>query len=403
MTQRPSTVHGRIKLLAANQQLTLTQLAATAGYSVGHVSKVLSGKAPLNSREAITRFATALGVSPHELVGIHLADQTDPALLEVQATIAPLRLALVGSYLGHATTEARAVAAIAVDVERIVHLRSQVQLAEMGRLLPGVITELYSATAGSEDPQEVLRLLVRALVSAMTIAHVLGNPDLAYMITTRGIEAAVELDDPGWVSIAEVSACHAMLPMGGATQAYALASRAVDRAGRTAGTAFQLAGHGALLTVSSLMAPLADHAGEVQDRLAEAEAIARRVGEQGPDLAYFGPTNVSLYRMAVALEAGEPDRAAAVAAAVDPDRIVSPERRAKYFFDAGRALAELPGREDEAIGALVRSEALSPLRFRTSIAAADVLPRLLARVRPASAAGLQVRHLVHRSGLGTLV
>lgn len=402
MTARPATIHGRIQLLRANQQMTLAQLAAATEYSEGHVSKVLSGKVPLNNREAITRFANALGVSPHELVGIALADQTDPGLLELQATVAPLRLALVGSYLGHATVTPRPAPVIAADVDRVVALRSRVELAEMGRMLPTLITELYSATARSTDRHEVLRLLVRTLVSAMTVAHVLGYPDLAYMITMRGIEAAVELDDPGWVSVAEVSACHAMLPMGGADQAYSLASRAADRAGRTADTGFQIAGHGALLTVSSLMAG-ASHSGEVEQRLAEADAIAARVGEQGPDLAYFGPTNVALYRMAAALEVGDPDRAAAVATRVDADRIASQERRAKFHFDHGRALAQLRGSEIDAVFALERSEKLSPLRFRTSIAAADVLPGLLARVRPASGAGRVVRQLVHKAGLGSLV
>jgi hypothetical protein len=151
--------------------------------------------------------------------------------------------------------------------------------------------------------------------------------------------------------------------------------------------------------VSALMAAVMGRTEESENRLAEAEAVAQRTGETGPDVAFFGPTNVAMYRMTSALERGEFDRAALLADGIDPARIASSERRAKYWLDSGRALSALRGREGHAVAAFRRSEALAALRFRSNVYARESVTDLLPRVRRDSSAGRELRGIAYRMGI----
>lgn len=374
------------------------QLGDLAGVSESLISRVESGDRGL-SKDAARAVATAFGITPSELTGQPI-EWIDPDLLDARETIPAVRLALVGSSLGQpGAGEQRPLEVIAADVDRIVRHRSAVQLAEMGRALPGPITELYAATATTrgEDRATALRHLVRALNSAMTLAHAFGYADLAYMITERSMHAAADLD-PEWLAIAEFSAVHAMLPMGGQDQAYALATAAADRA-RAAVTGPGMAAYGALLLVSGLMASITGHTDEAHERLAEAAQVADRTGESGPDTAFFGPTNTALYRMGAALERDDPEHAVQHGATINPDLIASVERRAMHLMTYGRALTLLRGREQDAVAAFTEAERMAPLRFRAHTVTRDTLPGLQSRVRPDTAAGKLLRGLVYRAGI----
>ncbi len=236
----------------------------------------------------------------------------------------------------------------------------------------------------------------------MTIAHAFGYADLAYLVTERSTQAAEDLHDPAWSAVAAFSRVHALLPMGGHHQAYGLAARATDAARSVTGEVNgnpALAGYGALWMVSALMAAITGRTDESDTRLAEAAAIAQRTGETGPDVAYFGPTNVAMYRMTSALERGDSALAVELAGSVQPARIASPERRAKHWLDTGRALAALRGREYDAVAAFQRSETLAALRLRSNIYAREAVTGLLPRVRRDTAASRELRGIAYRMGL----
>lgn len=399
MAPRPQHLGGRIRQLRFDRGWSQKQLADLAGVSQSALSRVESGDRGL-SRDNARAVATAFGITPAELTGQPI-EWIDPDLLDARETIPAVRLALVGSRLGQpGAGEQRPLELVAADIDRIVRHRSAVQLAEMGRALPGPIVELYAATATArgEERATALRQLVRALNSAMTLAHAFGYPDLAYMITERSRQAAAELADPEWLAIAEFSAVHAMLPMGGQDQAYALATAAADRA-RASVTGPGLAAYGALLLVSGLMASITGHTAEAEQRLAEAAVVAERSGESGADTAYFGPTNTALYAMGAALERDDPEQAVGYGDTVNPDLIASVERRAMHLMTYGRALTQLRGREQDAVSAFGEAERMAPLRFRAHTVTRDVLPGLQSRVRPDTGAGKQLRGLVYRAGI----
>jgi hypothetical protein len=219
-----------------------------------------------------------------------------------------------------------------------VALRSACDFAAMGAMLPSLLADLYTTVTLIRDEERTvaLRQLIRALNSAMTMAHAFGYADLTYLVTERSAQAADDLRDTAWSAIAAFSRVHALLPMGAHNHAYTFAARATDAARSVTGEVDgdpALASYGALCMVSALAAAVTGRADESDTRLTEAAAIAQRTGETGPDLAYFGPTNVAMYRMTSALERGDCDLAVELAASVEPAHIASPERRAKHWLD----------------------------------------------------------------------
>jgi hypothetical protein len=150
--------------------------------------------------------------------------------------------------------------------------------------------------------------------------------------------------------------------------------------------------------VSGLMAAGSSHSADAAARIDEAADVAERTGESGPDTAFFGPTNVRLYRMQGALEAGDVERAVELADQVDPERIASQERRGQFHITRGRVLAELGGRGEDAVGAFLAAEQAAPARLRSHVLAREVITGLLPSVRPDSDAGRELRGLLFRLG-----
>jgi transcriptional regulator with XRE-family HTH domain len=394
----------RLRELRAWRHKTLKVVAELAGITEGHLSRLEHGKRRLNKRSTIAALAAALEVSPSELIGQPVRWE-DPAMAEAQATVPVLRLALVGTELGQSGTgSARPVGDVVAEVDRCVALRTACDFAAMGAMLPSLLADLYATVTIVRDEERTvtLRQLIRALNSAMTLTHAFGYADLAYLVTERSAQAAEELRDPAWSAVAAFSRVHALLPMGAHSQAYTLASRATDAARSVTGEVNAnpaLASYGALCMVSALMAAVTGRTDESDTRLAEAAVVAQRTGETGPDVAYFGPTNVAMYRMTSALERGDSALAVELAGSVQPAHIASPERRAKHWLDTGRALAALRGREHDAVAAFQRSETLAALRLRSNIYAREAVTSLLPRVRRDTATSRELRGIAYRMGL----
>jgi hypothetical protein len=101
--------------------------------------------------------------------------------------------------------------------------------------------------------------------------------------------------------------------------------------------------------------------------------------------------------MAVALEAGDHAGAASTARGFDPRLIPSPQRRAAYWSDFGRALARMRGRTSEAAAALRKAELISSARIRHPWVR-ETLAELVSRSRRDSV-GRELRGMAYRAGL----
>jgi tetratricopeptide (TPR) repeat protein len=94
----------------------------------------------------------------------------------------------------------------------------------------------------------------------------------------------------------------------------------------------------------------------------------------------FGPTNVGIWRLAVSLELGEPALAIERAASVVPERIPLAIRQAPFYLDLGQALVN-QRRDEEAIAAFLRAEAIAPQFIRLRPTVRDSIAVVMRRTR----------------------
>jgi|ERR1022692_369471 hypothetical protein len=110
--------------------------------------------------------------------------------------------------------------------------------------------------------------------------------------------------------------------------------------------------------------------------MATARHIAERTGEDRDDYGTeFGPANVAIHAVAVAVELGDAGHALDLARDVDITSL-SPERQSRYLIDLAAAHA-MRRQIGEALRDLQESERLAPDQTRTHRIARDVTRDLL--------------------------
>ena len=125
-------------------------------------------------------------------------------------------------------------------------------------------------------------------------------------------------------------------------------------------------------------------------------SIAERLGDGHNEFnTEFGPTNVTLYEIAVAVELGDAGRALRAAAAVDTSGL-SAERQAQVLIDVARAHAQRR-QIGAAFAALVQAENIAPELLREHDLARQLVSDLLTMQDPP---GRELRGLAERLGVG---
>jgi acyl-CoA reductase-like NAD-dependent aldehyde dehydrogenase len=121
---------------------------------------------------------------------------------------------------------------------------------------------------------------------------------------------------------------------------------------------------GALTLQRGVIAAHANDPDAAYHHLEQARQIAGRLGEGRNDYhTEFGPANVELYEIAVAVELGDAGRALRAAATVDTSRL-SAERRARMLIDIARAHAQRR-QARAAVAALREAEDITPEQVRS--------------------------------------
>jgi len=286
-------------------------------------------------------------------------------------------------------------------VEALTRLRQAFRLEDAARTAAPGLTALRATQAdGGHDHHEVLRLLAYACYETSNLVRDLGYPDLAIVASGVLQDTARDLGEPACAGVAAFSRTHALAAV--QTSAFAAAAQLGS------GAADELAGVGgdeAMAARGSLhlatgFALAADRRGsEARELIAEAGRVAERITGR-TDVARhlaFGPENVAMHAVSVAVELGEPEGAVAAAGAVVPDRIPYAARRASFFSDVGRAHAQL--RQDrEATAALLQAERIAPERVRLHPLIREAVADMVDRAHRA-AVGRELRGLAYRMGL----
>jgi hypothetical protein len=215
---------------------------------------------------------------------------------------------------------------------------------DLTKLLGRLIPELEYATRKTTgaDRQRVCAAKAKAYHAAAGVLSKLDEVAAAWVAVDRAIAAAEDADDP----LLMAAGAFRLTIVFQAARRFDLAIRTAVTAGNAlgrlvdAGEDEAVALRGALYLQLAVAHARTNQPDEAYDYLLQAQDAAKRLGVDRNDYnTEFGPTNVLLHEVAVAVELGDAGRALRVASKADADRL-SPERRARLLIDVARAHAQ---------------------------------------------------------------
>jgi transcriptional regulator with XRE-family HTH domain len=304
-----------------------------------------------------------------------------------------------------------------VEVVRrhLMYARSAYQagrFASLGRLVPQLLVDANRAAARHQDEaqRDAFRLLSLALELTEAAAIKFSDTDLALVCGHRAVAAAERSGDPVVMASAARHLADAMTHHGQAQPAATFAVAAAERLGgelrRRGPDGYSVLG---MLWLKAAMAQAAvaqaadnaNAARPVADFLDQADKHAKELGRDDNRLwTAFGPTNVSLHRVAAHVQLSEGAAAVAVALRIpEPARATLPrERRAHHLADLARAYMQA-GRREEAVSELLKAEAEAAEEVRCRPRTKELVEDL--RLLGAGSATGRLQALAGRCGLPT--
>jgi hypothetical protein len=260
---------------------------------------------------------------------------------------------------------------------------AECQFHQAGAGLPGLIRDLHTSITAGRDLSTLLPLTAMAHVhlTHMWLRDAGAPADLRRQAVGLARNAAREHGEVTTLAVAAYGTVYALVGNG----MLALARAKLDSLPLPAITRHTAGVVGSLMMAHSLIAAFDRRPGDVAAPMETAAELAGRFSEATrthDEFGFaFGPTDVGLYRMDLALEAKEPDRALNIARGVHPEQHPWATRQAAYWVHCGRALTRVRGRSDEAVIAFRRAEKISPHHVHRNPMVRDVLAELLARPR----------------------
>jgi tetratricopeptide (TPR) repeat protein len=287
------------------------------------------------------------------------------------------------------------VADLARRVQLAWELRQRADYDALGDLLPDLLgqAEFGPSVLESDDERErATRAVVHTYNAASSYLRRVGDVPLALLAADRAVRAARTIDDPVLVAAALYRLANVLLGAGRVDEARAVALQAADLAapGKVQ-TARSLAVWGGLLLTAAVAVARSGQEPEAWELLGEARAGSRMLGTDHADIySIFGPTNVAIHGVQVAVELHNGGDAVRRSTQVDPDQLPPSlaERRGQYLIDLADAHVQ-EGHDGEAVVTLQRAESVAPQEVRLSGQVHGLLRTLLDRERTGAAPGLR--------------
>jgi transcriptional regulator with XRE-family HTH domain len=376
--------------------LSQPELARMIDRSVAWVSQVERGVRKIDRMSVLETLADALGIPLAELAA---ESPVVAAVNEQQPGAAGLRLVLSGAWSLRAMLNghnAPSLDDMRAQVGRAWSLTHEGRYADLADLLRDLVPALESgarAVADAERP-EMFELLAAAYQACSAALAELDEPEAAWIAADRGMGAAERAGSPLLVAAGAFRLVIVFLGARYYAQAAEVARTAADALWHVAdgGTPEAMSMWGALTLQRAVTAAHLGDAQAAYEFLDRARPVAERVGPGRNDYnTEFGPANLALYEIAVAVELGDAGRALRVASAVDASGL-PPERRARMLIDVARAHAQRRHVAD-AVAALTEAERLTPEQVHAHALVRQVVADLLAMQSPPSPelAALSVR------------
>ena len=278
----------------------------------------------------------------------------------------------------------------------LVHASRYNELAPLVADLVPRLERAARAEASAEQTHMAHELLTDTYQAVAAMLAKIGEGDAAWIAADRAAFTAESLSNPLAVAASLFRMAHVFLSLGQLAQVQTVASTAVSSLDRQGTTPEVLSLRGAFRLVLAVTAARENDRTQAYAYLDRARDIASQLGEDRNDFGTeFGPTNVALHAVAVAVELGDAGHALDLAHDIDSERL-SAERQARYSIDL--ALAHAMRRQiGESLRCLQLAEELTPEQTRTHRVARAVARDLLQlsgpRVRP------ELRELAERFGV----
>jgi transcriptional regulator with XRE-family HTH domain len=378
--------------------LSQPELARLVDRSVAWVSQVERGVRKVDRMSVLEKVAEVLELPLSELAAE--APMVAAASEEIPGT-AGLRLVLSGAHSLRAmlhTAPVPPTAEIAVRVDKAWELAHESRYVELADLLRGLVPALETAVRSAEEERrpELFELLAATYQACSAALAKLEEPEAAWIAADRAIVAAERAGDP------------LMMAAGAFRLGFVfLGARHFDQVEETARTATEalwflaedgkpeaMSLWGGLTLQRAVAASQINDANVAYGHLARAREVAARLGDGRNDYnTEFGPANVALHEIAVAVELGDAGQALRVASSVDASAL-SAERRARMLIDLARAHAQRR-QVDEAVSTLLEAETIAREQIRNHRIVRQLVSDLLTMHEPPRA---DLRELADRVG-----
>lgn len=367
-----TTIGEKISFYRRRRGLPQSVLAGLVGRTEDWLSKVENNRIELDRLSVIRRLADAMDVTTGDLIG-------EPTLLDWTPdsgvrTVPALRAALM-DYRQVTTLLAPTDDEHDVDLDRVERDVNDVFEAYQdsrygyttGRI-PFVLNDATHAarSSGDLDAGRAHALLALTYQCAVAVLTKLGETDLAWIASERGLAAAQRAGSPVVLGSLFRSVAHALHATGRFAAGVELTRAAADvlqpHIGPRADEAL-LAVYGTLFLTGAIAASRADDREAARAFLREADEQANRIGRDVNAMwKAFGPTNVAIHRMTSAMELGDVQVALDLAPSIDASQMPT-ERRVRHAIETARAYTAR-NRRDDALAALLQAEQLAPEQVR---------------------------------------
>ena len=389
------------KIAAERKRRGLSQpdLAKMIGRSVAWVSQVERGVRRVDRMSVLETLASALDVPLAELA----ADAPIvAAVAEESPSAGGLRMVLSGVHSlramlnGHESPGLDDLRARTATAWELAHAG---RYADLTDLLAALIPDLETAARAlpGDQPARVFELMSAAYQACSAALDKLGEPEAAWIAADRSMIAAERSGSPFLVAAGAFRLVFVFMSARHVGQAEEAARTAADALWHLAdeGTAEAMSLWGALTLQRAIIAARTGDARTAYGHLDRARQMAARLGGGRNDYSTeFGPANVDLFEIAVAVELGDAGRALRVAGAVDTSGL-SAERRSRMLMDVARANAQRR-QVDDAVTALRQAEEIAPELLRGHYLVRQIVSDLLTMQDPP---GEELRALSVRLGI----
>jgi len=386
------------KIAAERRRRGLSQpeLARMVDRSVAWVSQVERGVRKVDRMSVLEALAAALDVPLAELAA---EAPVVAAVTEETPGASGLRLVLSGAYALRAMLDGRrspAVSTLRGKARKAWELAHAGRYTELAELLRGLVPDLETAARAMAEDQraEVFELMAATYQACSAALAKLGEPEAAWIAADRAMAAAERAGNPLLVAAGAFRLVFVFISARHYDQAQETARTAAEALWPLAdgGDPQAMSLWGGLTLQRAVVAARINDPDTAYDQLERARQVAGRLGEGRNEFnTEFGPANVGLQEVAIAVDLGDAGRALRAAAAVDTSGL-SAERRARLLIETARAHAQRR-QASEAVATLLRAEQITPELVRRHPLVRQLVSDLLTMQDPPAA---ELRELARR-------